>query len=50
MKHSYDIVNTSFNLEEKMFDFIVARKILISRPERFQPKITEMKKVRMWIR
>ena len=36
----YDIVNSSFNLEEPILDSKVVRTILRSLPERFRPKVT----------
>jgi hypothetical protein len=35
-----DIVNSSFNLGEKILDNRIVRKIMRSLPERFRPKVT----------
>lgn len=35
-----DIVNSSFNLKERIPEFRIVRKILRSLPERFIPKVT----------
>lgn len=35
-----DIVNSSFNLGEKIHDNRIVRKIVRSLPERFRPKVT----------
>ncbi|XP_022854061.1 uncharacterized protein LOC111375463 [Olea europaea var. sylvestris] len=35
-----DIVNSSFNLGEKIFESKIVRKVLRSLPERFRPKVT----------
>jgi hypothetical protein len=35
-----DIVNSKFNLREKLKDMWIVKKILGSIPERFQPKVT----------
>ena len=36
----FDIVNSSFNLEEKIPDNRVVKKVLRSLPDRFIPKVT----------
>jgi hypothetical protein len=38
-----DIVNSKFNLREKLKDMWIVKKILGSIPERFRPKITVIK-------